>query len=239
MKIQDKDKVNTIAYVKIISTNSDDEKKQLTDQVVEILTYSISHNFRVNKILVDKVDSQNSSLNEFNLLMSNGSLNDKFILILNPDVLTNDPEVYLNYFSNLYIKGLEIISISTYDKHISSAIMVLKQFLKQETPADVNVMATHWVGPPFFGYTYDSFNNKYIDEADGKIVKRIFQLKSEGFTDYGVAKVLKAEGLIGRSGKTLHITSITRIVNNRKLYEGYVKNRNGEWVRGDHEPILK
>lgn len=79
-----------------------------------------------------------------------------------------------------------------------------------------------------------------INEEEAKVVRRIFELRDKGVVLLEIVDTLNAEGYVTRAGKKFLISTVQSIVNNRKTYEGYYHyGKDGEWVQGVHEPILK
>lgn len=56
----------------------------------------------------------------------------------------------------------------------------------------------------------------------------------------GTMNALNAAGYKTRNGKPFVISTVQSIWNNERTYRGeYRYGKNGEWVKGQHEPILK
>lgn len=77
-------------------------------------------------------------------------------------------------------------------------------------------------------------------EEEVPLVRRIFELNGLGYTLKGICETLREDGYKTRKGGDFQISTIQYILKNRKTYEGYYKyGKDGEWVKGVHEPILK
>ena len=82
--------------------------------------------------------------------------------------------------------------------------------------------------------------NLIINEDEAKAVRRVFELSASGLALRKIADVLNEEGYKTRLTEKFALSTVQGIVNNRKTYEGYYRyGKDGEWVKGQHEPILK
>ena len=78
-----------------------------------------------------------------------------------------------------------------------------------------------------------------IVEDQAKIVKMVFEMKNGGSTYQQIVDTLNENGYVNRSGSKWSISSIQVILGNEKTYRGYYKyGKNGDWVEGEHQPIL-
>jgi hypothetical protein len=51
--------------------------------------------------------------------------------------------------------------------------------------------------------------------------------------------IINQEGYRTRNDKPFVLSTVQGIINNRKTYEGFYRyGKDGEWVEGQHEPIL-
>lgn len=95
-----------------------------------------------------------------------------------------------------------------------------------------------------FGYIAEN-HQMVIEPEEAEVVREIFRLKDcEGMTYQAVADALNQEGKVNRSGKPFIISTIQTIYENKKVYQGMYRygkrsNKDAEWVKGQHEPILK
>ena len=78
-----------------------------------------------------------------------------------------------------------------------------------------------------------------IDPEEAEIVKFIFARKFDGKTMLSTVDALNKAGYKTRNGKEFVISTVQSIWNNERTYRGeYKYGENGEWVEGEHEPIL-
>ena len=79
-----------------------------------------------------------------------------------------------------------------------------------------------------------------VNEDEAPAVRFIFQQKAAGNTMLGTVKALNDAGYRTRAGKEFVISTVQSIWNNEPTYRGYYKyGKEGQWVKGQHEPLLK
>lgn len=86
-----------------------------------------------------------------------------------------------------------------------------------------------------YGYKYAN-GELTTDEDEAQIVRKIFRYAIDGHSVSGIARLLEAQGYVGRSGKPISHTTVKQILRN-ELYIGRVKFK-GEYFDGNHEPIV-
>ena len=78
-----------------------------------------------------------------------------------------------------------------------------------------------------------------INPDEASAVLRCFELRDSGVVMLEIVDTLNKEGFKTRNGKPFVISTVQSILNNRKTYEGYYRyGKDGEWVEGQHEPLL-
>lgn len=79
-----------------------------------------------------------------------------------------------------------------------------------------------------------------INPEEVPVVLCIMDRKHSGKTMMSTVDALNQNGYKTRRGKPFVISTVQSIWNNEQFYRGYTKyGKNGEWVQGQHEPILK
>ena len=79
-----------------------------------------------------------------------------------------------------------------------------------------------------------------VNEDEAPAVRFLFQQKAAGNTMLGTVKALNDAGYRTRAGKEFVISTVQSIWNNEPTYRGYYKyGKEGQWVKGQHEPLLK
>ena len=87
------------------------------------------------------------------------------------------------------------------------------------------------------GYKVES-GRLVVNPEEVPVVLLIMEEKHAGRTKLGTVEKLNAEGYKTRKGGPFQISTVQSIWNNENLYRGYRKSGD-EWVRGEHEAILK
>ena len=79
-----------------------------------------------------------------------------------------------------------------------------------------------------------------VNEDEVPVVEFIMEEKHAGRTKLGTVEKLNAKGFASRSGKPFGIGTVQGIWNNEKFYQGYYRIKGTEeWVKGEHEAIIK
>ena len=89
------------------------------------------------------------------------------------------------------------------------------------------------------GYKAES-GRLVVNPDEVPIVMRIMEEKHAGRTKIGTVEKLNAEGYRTRRGGLFQIGTVQGIWNNEMFYRGYYKVKGSdEWVKGQHEALLK
>ena len=95
-----------------------------------------------------------------------------------------------------------------------------------------------------YGYRAENRQMVIVPE-EAETVREIFRMKdAEGMTYRDVTDALNRAGKLNKSGKPFIISTVQTIYENKKVYQGFYRygkrsNKDAEWVKGQHEPILK
>jgi hypothetical protein len=93
-------------------------------------------------------------------------------------------------------------------------------------------------GFSIFGYTRAS-DKMIIDEKESEVVKFIFAERNKGSKLMKIRQALSEKNIKTRRGHDFATSSILFILRDQKIYEGYIQNKLGEWVKGNHPAILE
>ena len=90
-------------------------------------------------------------------------------------------------------------------------------------------------------YGYKVENGKLvINPEEVPVVELILSEKRLGRTKKGTMEKLNAYGYRTRGGNPFVISTVQSVWNNEMFYKGYSRyGKDGEWVKGQHEPIVK
>ena len=79
-----------------------------------------------------------------------------------------------------------------------------------------------------------------INDAEKPVVLFVIDRKHSGKTMLSTVDALNQDGYKTRNGKAFVISTVQSIWNNEMFYKGYYRyGKDGEWVKGSHEAILK
>ena len=89
------------------------------------------------------------------------------------------------------------------------------------------------------GYRVES-GKLVVNESEAPVVRFIMERKHSGATMLSTVSALNREGYRTRNGKEFVISTVQGIWNNEQFYRGYYRyGKDGEWVKGQHEAIIK
>lgn len=78
-----------------------------------------------------------------------------------------------------------------------------------------------------------------INPEEAEVVRFIFDRKKNGCTMLGTVRALNEAGYKTRNGKEFVISTVQSVWNNEPTYRGMYRYGKGDWVKGQHEAILK
>ena len=79
-----------------------------------------------------------------------------------------------------------------------------------------------------------------IVPEEAEVVRYVISAKESGETYQNICDKLNAEGKTNRSGTKFSISTLQVIIENKPMYQGmYRYGKGSEWIKGQHEPILK
>ena len=89
-------------------------------------------------------------------------------------------------------------------------------------------------------YGYEVTNGVMtIKDSEEEIVRKIFEMHAQGVGLLQTANKLNDMGFHTRKGGQFYASNIKSIIENEKTYRGFYKYGGADWVKGQHEPILK
>lgn len=176
------------------------------------------------------------------------------VIVAKADRLARDITLYYGFKARLAEMNLEIISVTEdWSAQDKLTAMILENFLAMVAQIEKENIKVRMSGgrkqkAKQGGYAggrapmgYKVVNGRLvINEAEVPVVKFIFDRKKSGCTMLSTVDALNEAGLRTRSGKEFVISTVQSIWHNERTYRGeYKYGKNGEWVKGAHEPILK
>lgn len=178
----------------------------------------------------------------------------QYVVVAKTDRIARDINLYYVFKSLLKEQNLEIMSVSenwtTQDRltalilenFLAVAAEIERENIRIRTSSGRNLKAKkggYAGGRAPLGYKVER-KRLVINEEEAEIVRFIFERKHRGESMLGTMKALNDAGYRTRAGKPFGISGVQTIWNNERTYRGeYKYGPDGEWVKGEHEPILK
>ena len=177
-----------------------------------------------------------------------------YVIVSKADRISRDINLYYAYRDMLNRLGMEILSVSEdWSAQDKLTAMILENFLAMAAAVERESIRIRTSGgrkqkAKQGGYSggrdpmgYMVKDKKLvINPKEAEVVRFIFEHKFAGDTMLGTMNALNAAGYKTRNGKEFLISTVQSIWNNERTYRGeYRYGKDGEWVQGQHEPILK
>ena len=248
--------MNVIAYIRVSTDGQVGEDKFGLERQEEIIKeYCDKNGMTVVKWFRDEGESGAKERPGFDEIVYGEITNPPYeaVIVAKTDRVARDINVYYYYKMMLMKKDIKLISIAEDFGQFGVFANMLEAFtlcvaemerdnITKRTSGGRKVKASKG------GYSggrapmgYKVLNGQLIiNEDEAPVVRRVFELRDSGAVLLDIVDILNKEGYVTRNGKKFVISTVQSIVNNRKTYEGYYHyGKNGEWVQGVHEPILK
>jgi DNA invertase Pin-like site-specific DNA recombinase len=246
---------NVIGYIRVSTDGQAKEDKFGLDvQRQQIIEYCKNNDMDIVKWYTDEGESGAKERPGFDEIVYGEVANPPYeaVIVAKSDRVARDIKIYYYYKMLLTKKNIELISLSEDFGQFGAFANMLEAFtlcvaemerenINKRTSAG-RIMKSSKGG--YSGgrtpYGYEPKHGKMvIVEEQAKVVRLIFELKSSGKTYQQVVDTLNANGYVNKSGSKWSISSIQVVLGNEKTYRGMYKyGKDGEWVQGEHEPIL-
>ena len=175
------------------------------------------------------------------------------VVVAKSDRVARDINVYYYYKMMLLKKDIKLISVSEDFGNMGVFASMLEAFTLSVAEMERDNITKRTTGgrkkkASVGGYSGGNAPMGYkvqdgrlvINEEEAAVVRKIFEWRDGGATLMSIVEELNDEGYHTRKGNKFVISTVQSIVGNRKTYEGWYKyGKDGEWVKGQHEPILK
>lgn len=247
---------SVVGYIRV-STDGQckDDKFGLEVQKEQIVEYCNNNDMNIVKWYSDEGESGAKERPGFDEIVYGEVSNPPYesVVVAKSDRVARDIEIYYYYKMLLRKKNITLISIAEdfgkfgvfSDMLESFTLCVAKmerENINKRTSAGRAVKSSkggYSGGRAPMGYRIEN-GGLVIDENEAKVVRFIFDKKASGETMLGTMRALNEAGYKTRNGKDFVISTVQSIWNNERTYRGeYKYGKNGEWVKGQHEPILK
>jgi site-specific DNA recombinase len=247
---------NVVAYIRVSTDGQCGEDKfGLEVQREQIIEYCAKNDMNILKWYTDEGESGAKYRPGFDEIVFGELSNPPFeaVVVAKSDRVARDINIYFAYQGLLLRKNIELISICEDFGQFGVFANMLKAFtltcaeierdnINKRTSSGRRAKASkggYSGGRAPMGYKVLD-KRLVINPEEAEIVKFIFKRKFEGKTMLSTVDALNEAGYKTRNGKAFVISTVQSIWNNERTYRGeYKYGENGEWVKGEHEPILK
>ena len=248
--------IDVIAYRRV-STDGQcaDDKFGLEVQRAQIMEYAAKHDMNIVKWVTDEGESGAKERDGFDEIVYGDVTNPPYeaVIVAKSDRVARDINVYYYYKMLLIKKNVKLISIAEDFGQFGVFASMLEAFtlcvaemerdnITKRTSSGRKAKASkggYSGGRAPMGYRVQD-KQLVINPEEAEIVRFIFDRKFAGKTMLSTVDALNEAGYKTRNGKEFVISTVQSIWNNERTYRGeYKYGDNGEWVKGEHEPILK
>lgn len=246
---------NVIGYIRVSTDGqAKDDKFGLDVQREQIEEYCKKNDMVIVKWYTDEGESGAKERPGFDEIVYGEVSNPPYeaVIVAKSDRVARDINIYYYYKMLLIKKNIKLISIAEDFGQFGVFASMLEAFtlcvaemerdnINKRTSAGRIVKSSrggYSGGRTPYGYE-PKHGKMVIVENQAKVVRLIFELKNSGKTYQQVVDTLNEQGYVNKSGGKWAISSVQVVLGNEKTYRGFYKyGKNGEWVQGEHEPIL-
>lgn len=247
--------MNVIAYVRV-STDGQvgDDKYGLDAQKQQIEEYCAKNGHIIVKWVSDEGESGAKYRPGFDEIIYGDVTNPPYegVVVAKSDRVARDINIYFYYKACLLKKDIKLISVAEdfgqfgpFSGILEAFIVCMAQMerenITKRTTGGRKVKAAaggYSGGNTPFGYAVSN-GELVIHETEGEIVRYIFALRDEGKSMRAISAALATKGYTTRKGGAFQASTIQSILRNERTYRGEYKYGDGDWVKGQQEPILK
>jgi DNA invertase Pin-like site-specific DNA recombinase len=246
---------NVIAYIRVSTDGQVGEDKfGLETQKEQILEYCSKNDMNITQWYTDEGESGAYERPGFDEIVYGEVTNPpcECVVVAKSDRVARDINVYYYYKMLLIKKNIKLISVAedfgamgVFANMLEAFTMCVadmeRQNINKRTSGGRKIKSEkggYSGGRTPYGYRPLS-GKMVIDDAQAEVVRKIFEMKKSGYTYRQIVDELNRNGYVNKSGSKWAISSVQVILGNENTYRGLYKyGKNGDWVKGVHEPIL-
>lgn len=173
------------------------------------------------------------------------------VIVAKSDRVARDVYIYFAYKNELRKKGLQIISVAedfgdqgvftvVLDAMLAAMAEIERQNIKARTSGGRKQKAKNGGysgGRVPYGY-FTANHSLMINPEEAEVVRKVYELRSRGYTMQEIADSLNVTGKRTRSNGTFTKSQVRNILENKKTYSGYYRYSGSDWVKGEHQAII-
>ena len=247
---------NVVAYVRVSTdAQAGEDRYGVEAQKEEIRAYAERKGLKIQKWYQDLGESGAKERPGFDAIVFGDVTNPPIdtVLVAKSDRVARDINVYYYYKMMLKKKDIELVSISEDFGMAGPLSVMLEAFIvcvaqierariADRTAAGRKIKASQggYAGgrAPMGYHVVDGM--LAIEPKEAELVRFLFEQKKKGATMMGAAEAANAAGFTNRGGEPVTFSNVRNIWRNEHTYRGWYRyGKDGEWVQGTHEPILK
>lgn len=249
-----------VAYLRVSTEEqAHDDKFGLESQRQQIEAYCQNNDITINPedwFIDAGISGKSRNRPEFNRILSTEVQNPPIecVVVAKADRISRDVTTYYVYKDLLARKNIEIVSVKedwgSQDKitaTILEGFMAIMADVERET-ITMRTAGGRRVKAKNGGYSggnapygYAIADGEYtINEAEAGVVRYVFKKHREGLSNNAIARGLNADARFKpRTGARFYSAGVGTILANQRTYLGFYRyGKDGEWVKGRHEPII-
>jgi site-specific DNA recombinase len=249
---------NVVAYCRVSTdAQSGEDRFGIEAQKANIMEYCNNNNMQISEWYIDEGESGIKEMRPRLDALLYGEIKNPpihAVIVSKSDRIARSIKLYYYYMMLLEKKGMQLLSATEQvvndETGLGEVYKMLMLFVAEQERSNITKRTSggratkaskggYSGGRTPFGYrAQDKMMVVVPDEAES--VRMIFNMKDSGATYQSITNALNGIGKTNKSGTSFSISTVQTILGNRKVYEGmYRYGKNGKWVRGQHEPILK
>lgn len=247
--------MKVLAYVRVSTDGQVGEDKfGLEAQRSQIIDYCTRNGHEIISWIADEGETGAKERPGFDNIIYGETYNPpvEAVIVAKSDRVARDINVYYYYKMMLKKKDINLISVAEDFGQMGVFASMLEAFticvaemerenITKRTTGGRKIKASkggYSGGQAPMGYKVEN-GKLVINEEEAKAVRFIFDRKRQGKTMISTVDALNDAGFTTRRGKPFVISTVQSIWNNERTYRGEYKYGDGDWVQGEHEPILK
>lgn len=249
--------MKAIGYVRVSTKEQGAEDKfGKVAQKQAIRDYAKVHGYEIVAWFEDVASGVSDERPEWNkVLVADDITNPPFeaVIVFKSDRVARDIQLYFYYSYLLRRKGVELIAVNDGFTEVPNEYKnIIKSFVvfsAEQERKNIALRTSHGrkikaVNGGYAGggipYGYKVVKGRLeVDEYESSVVKNIFSMYEDNISQVKIAKYLNDNGITTKFGKSWTQPQVHYILNNRKLYQGFIKyGKDAHWVKGVHTPII-
>lgn len=247
--------MRAIGYIRVSTeAQAEDDKYGIDVQKNAIEEYAKANDYEIVRWEIDEMSGAKDDRPALNRILYGDVFNPPFqaVISFKSDRIARDTKLYFYYLYTLEKKGVKLISTQEQfdeESEFANIYRSLLLFVAEQERKNIALRTTqgrhvkamtggYSGGRVPYGYRAEG-RSLVINEAEAEIVRLVFELHNNGMSRKGIARELTKRGYLTRKGTEFQHSGIRSILDNENVYLGYYKYGGMDYVKGEHEPIIK